>query len=818
MKKKKSPIKAMRLKKNDFESDGFEKRSSITSQTTKAFLSPEEIPLHNLTFPKELPILPVRDIVVFNYMIIPLYVGREKSIEAIEAALRTDKHILVLSQKDELNDEPTAKDIYETGTIAQVLRMLKLPDGRLKILIQGVSRAKVVNFTAEKKFHSAVTIPLEDIDPKKIDATITALMRSAREQSEKLLSLHSIPSNDIIGVLQVVDHPGNLADLIVANLRMKVADAQKILETQNSVKRLKLVNTYLAREIEVALLQQNINDGARESMDKSQKDFFLREQIKAIKRELGDTEDTVNEMEELAKSITKAKMPADVEKEANKQLARLKSMHPDSSETTVTRTYIDWLIDLPWKKFSKDKLDIVKAKKVLDADHYSLEKVKERILDYLSVRKLNPNLKSPILCLVGPPGVGKTSLGRSIAKSLGREFFRISLGGMRDEAEIRGHRRTYVGAMPGKLIQALKQCGKSNPVIMLDEIDKLSTSFQGDPSSALLEVLDPEQNINFTDHYLNVPFDLSKILFICTANTLDPIAGPLLDRMETIRISGYTEQEKLAIAQEYIVPKQIKENGLGKNDVKFSPKMLSLIIQEYTREAGLRNLEREIAHVCRKNARLKVEGAKPPYKLDAKKIHEYLGIPRYEEDEKEKKLPAGVTLGLAWTPVGGDVLHIEVATMPGKGKLHLTGQLGDVMKESAQTAISLVRARSKEFKIADDFWDTNDIHIHVPDGATPKDGPSAGVTIFTALSSAITKTPINPNLVMTGEIALRGKVLPVGGIKEKILAAVRLGMTKAFIPTQNKKNLEDIPKELQDKISIEFIDNVDQLWKRVKTI
>jgi len=547
-------------------------------------------------------------------------------------------------------------------------------------------------------------------------------------------------------------------------------------------------------------------------MDKAQKDFFLREQMKAIKKELGEAGEEAEEFEELRQALAKAGMPKDVRLEADKQLKRLESMHPDSSEATVIRTYLDWMVELPWKKMSRDRIDIPEAKRILDEDHYDLEKVKERILEYLSVRKLNPKMKGPILCFVGPPGVGKTSLGRSIARAMGRKFVRMSLGGMRDEAEIRGHRRTYIGSMPGRIIQSIKQAGTRNPVIMLDEIDKVGTDFRGDPSSALLEVLDPEQNFSFQDHYLNVPYDLSKVMFVCTANVLDTIPSALLDRMEVIRLPGYTEAEKIKIARRFILPRQATDNGLTEEEVQLSDAVMAKIVREYTREAGLRNLEREIGSVCRKLARQKAEGQAGPYKVTAKVLETYLGIPRFRQEEREADLPAGVALGLAWTPYGGEILHIEVSTMPGKGKLTLTGQLGEVMKESAQAALSYARSKAEKLGIDPDFLDKKDIHIHVPAGATPKDGPSAGVTLVTALISALTGTPICNSTAMTGEITLRGRVLPVGGIKEKILAAVSAGMKRVILPAENKKDLQDVPKELRGRIKLQTVERIDEIW------
>lgn len=767
---------------------------------------------NRVDIPLELPVLPVRDIVVFNYMILPLFVGREKSVQAVDAALNSNRYILILTQKDEKVDDPAKDDLYQIGTVGMIMRMLKMPDGRLKVLVQGLTRARVTEFSSEEPYYQAKIEVIEERDAPEISLEQEAMMRAAREQSEKILSLRGVSATDIMAVLNSVNEPGRLADLIASNLRMRVEEAQKILECDDPVERMVLVNEQLVKEVEVASMQAKIQGMAKEGMDKAQKEFFLREQMKAIRRELGEGGEDSDELEELREALDKAGMPKDVKKEAEKQLKRLTSMHPDSSEATVIRTYMDWLVELPWKKLSKDRLDIKEAKRILDEDHYDLEKVKERILEYLSVRKLNPKMKGPILCFVGPPGVGKTSLGRSVARSLKRKFVRMSLGGMRDEAEIRGHRRTYIGSMPGRIIQSIKQAGTRNPVIMLDEIDKLGSDFRGDPSSALLEVLDPEQNFSFSDHYLNVPFDLSKVMFICTANMLDTVPAALLDRMEVIRLPGYTEQEKVKIARRFILPRQVEENGLKKNDMVVSDIVLAKIIKEYTREAGLRNVEREIGSVCRKLARRKAEGEKPPFRVTVNALEKMLGAPRFLEEEAEVDMPPGVALGLAWTPVGGEILHIEVAAIPGKGKLHLTGKLGDVMKESAQAAISYARGKAKELGLDPDFTEHMDIHVHVPAGATPKDGPSAGVTLVTALISALTNIPVCNDVAMTGEITLRGRVLPVGGVKEKILAAVAAGKKRVIIPMQNKKDLQDIPKELRGRIKIQPVERIDEIW------
>lgn len=838
MKKKKSPIKPLKMRKKNKTGPikNVKAKNLSDAGNNQGLNKPPVSPLNVLhdaadlldeagniaesaqaNIPSTLPVLAVRDIVVFNYMILPLFVGREKSVSAVEAAMTGDRYVMILTQQDESVDDPDHDDLYTTGTVCMIMRMLKMPDGRLKVLVQGVSRAKVKRFIGSEPFHIAEIETITEPPAGDVSSEQEALVRSSREQSEKILSLRGISSTDIMSVLNNVNEPGRLADLIASNLRMKVAIAQSILECEAPIERLTLVNTQLTQEVEVASMQNKIQSRAKEGMDKAQRDFYLREQLKAIKGELGESADEAEEMDEIRKAIKKAKMPKEVRVEAEKQLRRLESMHPDASEATVIRSYLDWMTEIPWKKQSRDRLDIKEAKTILDEDHYDLEKVKERILEYLSVRKLNPAMKGPILCFVGPPGVGKTSLGRSIARSLQRKFHRMSLGGMRDEAEIRGHRRTYIGSMPGRIIQAMKQCGTRNPVLMLDEIDKLGSDFRGDPSSALLEVLDPEQNFSFTDHYLNVPYDLSKVMFICTANVLDSIPRPLLDRMEVIRLPGYTEHEKVKIARRYLLSRQAKENGLGEDELIMTDEVLAKIIKEYTREAGLRNLEREVGSVCRKLARKKAEGENGPFEVTKDNLQKLLGIPRYLEDERENILPPGVAVGLAWTPVGGTTLHIEVSAMPGKGKLLLTGQLGDVMKESAQAAVSFARRHADEYGISPNFHEEQDLHIHVPDGATPKDGPSAGVTLVTALISALTNIPVDPELAMTGEISLRGRVLPVGGIKEKILAAVSLGMKRVLIPSQNAKDLEDIPDELRSKIEIIPIERIEEVWPLAKT-
>lgn len=760
--------------------------------------------------PSVLPVLPLRDSVVFNSMIVPLFENREKAMETVEFALNGNRYLLLCAQRDDSVENPEPEDIHDVGSVVMILRMIKMNDGQVKLLVQGLTRAHVEEFDNNGPIMLARIRVLEEQRSEVSDVELEAMMRAAREQSDRILHLRGLPAGEIMGVLNSVNDPGRLADIIAANMRLRVDEAQSLLECLDPVERLRLVNRHLIREVEVATMQARIQSMAREGMDKAQKDYFLREQLKAIHKELGDG-DSDDENENIRKAIEKASLPPEARREADKQLRRLASMNGDSAEATVVRTYLDLLAELPWKKMSRDRLDIVKAAEILNEDHFGLDKIKDRILEFLSVRKLNPDSKGPVLCFVGPPGVGKTSLGRSIARALGRKFQRISLGGMRDEAEIRGHRRTYIGAMPGRIIQAIRQAGTRNPVIVLDEIDKLGNDFRGDPASALLEALDPEQNSHFSDHYLNLEFDLSKVLFLCTANQLDTIPAALLDRLEIIHLSGYTEQEKQAIARKYLLRRQIAENGLKEDDIVFRDNAIARIIRGYTREAGLRGLERELGSVCRKLARRKAEGEKPPFVVTPAMVAKLLGAPRFLDEEKEAELLPGVALGLAWTQAGGEVLHIEVSTMQGKGGLLLTGQLGDVMKESAQAAVTYARSHAVELGIDPEFSQKLDIHIHVPAGATPKDGPSAGVTLVSALVSALTGRSVRGDTCMTGEITLRGRVLPVGGIKEKILGAVARGLKRAVIPAQNAKDLEDIPADLRKRIEIHTVHTIDEL-------
>ncbi|HWP34831.1 MAG TPA: endopeptidase La, partial [Thermodesulfobacteriota bacterium] len=761
--------------------------------------------------PEVLPLLPVRDVVIFPYMIIPLFVGREMSIAAVNEALGRNRLILLATQKDVAEEEPSPEQIYRVGTAAAIMRVLKLPDGRVKILVQGMAKARIVEYVQHKPAYLVRIEPVVEPTVSPLPVEVEALMRTVREQVEKIISLGKTFSNDILLLLENVGEPGRLADILAANLGLKVEEAQKVLEIDSPVDRLRRVYDLLVKEIELLSVQQRIQSQVKEEISRSQKEYFLREQLRAIRHELGDLDDKAEEINELREKIKAAGMPPEVEKEALKQLRRLEQMHAEAAEASMVRTYLDWMVELPWSKSSPDEIDIKKAKQILDEDHYDLEKVKDRILEYLAVRKLNPQMKGPILCFVGPPGVGKTSLGKSIARALGRSFVRISLGGVRDEAEIRGHRRTYVGALPGRIIQGMKQAGTNNPVFMLDEVDKLGTDFRGDPSAALLEVLDPQQNHAFSDHYLNVPFDLSKVMFITTANLLDPIPSALKDRMEVLRLAGYTEEEKLRIARQFLIPRQLAENGITAEVLDLSDQALLAIIQYYTREAGLRNLEREIGTICRKVARRIAEGEKGPFRVTAQNLHKYLGAPKFLPEEEHEVDEVGVATGLAWTEVGGDVLRVEATMMKGKGKLTLTGHLGEIMKESAQAALSYARSRADALGIPKDAFDERDFHIHVPAGAIPKDGPSAGITIATALVSLLTGVPVRHDVAMTGEITLRGRVLPVGGLKEKTLAAARAKIGTVIIPERNRKDMEELPAYLRRKVTFVPVKNMDQV-------
>lgn len=769
-----------------------------------------------IEIPNSMPMLPVRDIVVFPYMILPLYVGRESSIRAVEEALAKNRLLFLASQKDIAEENPTESSIYKVGTIAMIMRMRKLSDGRVKILIQGVAKGKINKFNQSEP---CFEVSVEKISESTFSTTPVeseAIIRNAKEQLEKIIALGRMLSPDILLVLDDVTDPGRLADLIASNLGLKVSDAQRVLETQDPKVRLQFVNEILANELEVLQMQARIRNTAKDEMSKSQREYFLREQMRAIKSELGENDTKSEEVEELREKIKNAEMPEKVQEEALKQLGRLERMHPDASEASMVRTYLDWLVELPWAKSTTDNLDLFHAQKILDEDHFDLGKVKDRILEFLAVRKLKEkNLKGPILCFLGPPGVGKTSLGKSIARAMGREYFRIALGGVKDEAEIRGHRRTYVGAMPGKIIQTLKQVKTNNPVIVLDEIDKLGSDFRGDPSAAMLEVLDPEQNATFRDNYLNVDFDLSKVLFIATANVFENIPAALRDRMETISISGYTETDKLMIAKKHLVPRQIEANGINESQIEFTDEGIRSLISSFTREAGLRNLEREVGSVCRKVAKRFVFGETGKVIVTPESVTDLLGAPRFLREEKLKENHVGIATGLAWTQAGGEVLFVEVLRMKGKGGLILTGQLGDVMKESARAAMSYARAHSDELGIESDWFENNELHIHLPAGAIPKDGPSAGVTMATALTSLVTGVPVRCDVAMTGEITLAGRVLPVGGIKEKALAALNFGISTVIVPLQNKKDVLEIPKEYKEKINFMFVENLDEVFSLV---
>ena len=764
-----------------------------------------------LTIPDVLPLLPVRDIVIYSYMFLPLFVGRDASLKAVDEALSKDRLIFLITQKEATEDEPAKEGLYNIGTVAMIMKKFKLPDGRVKILVQGITKGKIEKYVQEKPFFLVNIQKLEDEVVTEISLETEALMRNVKEECEKILSLKGLISSEILEILNNISEPGRLADLVASNLRLKIEESQSILEILEPIVRLKKVNELLVKELEVSTMQAKIQSQAKEEMSKTQREYFLREQLRAIKAELGEMDEKSAEIADFSEKIKAANMPPDVEKEARKQLNRLEQMHPDAAEASIVRTYLECVVELPWSKGTKDNLDIKKAKEVLDEDHYNLQKVKERILEYLSVRKLKKKMKGPILCFVGPPGVGKTSLGKSIARALGRNFIRISLGGIRDEAEIRGHRRTYIGALPGRIVHGIKQAGSNNPVFMMDEIDKVGADFRGDPSAALLEALDPEQNHAFSDHYLNLPFDLSNVMFITTANLVDPILPALKDRMEIIELSGYTDEEKLGITRQFLIPRQMEENGITPEHLEISDEAILAIISQYTREAGLRNLEREIANLCRKAARAIAEGKTGKTHVTRNNLYKFLGVPKYIPDEEQKTNETGLATGLAWTQVGGEVLYIEASTMKGKGNLTLTGSLGDVMKESAQAALSYARSKAKELNIDEHFYEKQDIHIHVPAGAIPKDGPSAGVTMATALISALTRYPTNKDIAMTGEITLRGRVLPIGGLKEKVLAALRAHIKTVIIPEQNRKDLDDVPKNVKNKLNFVFVKDMDEI-------
>jgi len=777
---------------------------------------PGEQPEEAIKIPDVLPVLPLKDTVIFPYIILPLSVGRDKSVLAVDRALAESRVIMLVAQKDGANDNPGEADLYSVGTAAVIMRMLKLPDGRIRILVQGLARAKVEHISQIDPYLQAKIERIEEPPAGERSLEIEALVRSVKESLDRAVTLGKGISPEVMVIAANLEDAGRLADLAASNLDLKPEEAQGILETIHPIERLKKVSDLLAREIQVLTMQQEISSQARGEMDRSQREYFLRQQLKAIQQELGEGEELSEEIANYRKLAEDKKLSDEAKEELERQVKRLERSHPESAETQIIRTYLDWLTALPWQTYSDDNLDLDHAQQVLDEDHYDLEKVKERILEYLAVRKLKKDTRGPILCFVGPPGVGKTSLGRSIARSLGRQFVRISLGGVRDEAEVRGHRRTYVGALPGRIVQGIRQAGMSNPVFVLDEIDKIGADYRGDPSSALLEVLDPEQNFSFVDHYLGLSYDLSKVMFIATANLLEPVQPAFLDRMEVIRLSGYTEEEKLRIARTHLIPKQVKENGIDDTRIDFTDDGIKQIISGYTKEAGLRNLERELAAICRKVAVSVARGGEGQTVIDPAKVEEFLGPRKHFSEELLDRDRVGVATGLAWTAVGGDLLFIEVVAVPGKGQLLLTGQLGDVMKESAQAALSYARAfagSSNGPGLAEDYFAKHDIHVHVPAGSIPKDGPSAGITIGTAILSVITNRPINRRVAMTGEITLRGDILPIGGLKEKVLAAKLAGIHTVIVPKLNRRDLVEIPETIKKDLAFHFVDHMDEVLK-----
>ncbi|MGQ9697103.1 MAG: endopeptidase La [Armatimonadota bacterium] len=765
----------------------------------------------NNRVPEFLPLLPIRDRVYFPHMIFPLNVGREKSIRALEEARAQDRIILLVSQRDALIDDPEPQDLYEVGIAAEVMHVLNIPDGTVRVMLEGLCRVRILQFLQTDPFMMTRVEVLEE--PEENDLETEALMRVVRSQFQQIVELgRNIAPEAVINVTHV-DDPGQLADMIPPYLvPVKIPVHQDLLETLSPRERLQKLSIHLQQELEVLELQRTIREKVEQEMGETQKEYFLREQLKTIQQELGERDERTTEVEEYRAKIAESGMPEDVAERARKEVDRLEKMPFAAPEGVVIRTYLDWLVGMPWNKRADEHLEIEDARRVLDEDHYGLAKVKDRVLEFLAVRKLTGTIRGPILCFVGPPGVGKTSIGKSIARALGRKFIRVSLGGVRDEAEIRGHRRTYVGAMPGRIIQGIKQCGSCNPVFMLDEIDKLGADFRGDPSAALLEALDPEQNSSFSDHYLEVPFDLSNVMFITTANILDTVPPALRDRMEVISFPGYTEDEKLEIAKQFLIPKQRREHGLTEEQISIQDEAVLRIIREYTRESGVRNLEREIANICRKVARKVAEGVSEPTVITPSDLEAFLGRPKYHYGVAEEKDEIGAATGLTWSEYGGDVVTVEVALLPGtEGRLQLTGQLGDVMKESAQAALTYCRSRAKKLGIEEDFYSRMEIHIHVPAGAIPKDGPSAGITMATALASALTRTPVRRDVAMTGEITLRGKVLPVGGVKEKVLAAHRAGIKQVILPKENEKDLDEIPPHARRELDFKLVEHMDQV-------
>ncbi len=762
-----------------------------------------------------LPLLPLRDIVVFPYMVSPLFVGRDRSIKAVEAAIKTGKLIFLASQRNAQQTNPESTDIFSIGVVGQIIQLLKLPDNTIKIFVEGRYRAQIRRFLEQDPYFMAEVSPIDDeVTGREIE--IQALVRGLRNVSENYVASDNKAPQDFLNAIKTINEPGRLADTIAGQISLKLEDKQALLEKTSVRQRIERLLELMQSEIEISEIEKTIRERVKKQMEKTQKEYYLNEQMRAIQKEMGDKDEFKTEIAEIEEQLKQKKLTQEAESRVQKEIRKLKMMAPMSAEAAVVRNYIDWFLVLPWSEISRTELHIDEAQRILDEDHYGLKEVKERIIEYLSVQKLAPDIKGPILCLVGPPGVGKTSLAKSVARATGREFVRISLGGVRDEAEIRGHRRTYIGALPGKIVQSMKKCETINPVMLLDEVDKMSTDFRGDPSAALLEVLDPEQNHAFNDHYLDVDYDLSKVMFITTANTLHGIPAPLQDRMEIIRLPGYTEFEKLRIAERFLVPKQTKANGLTSNNIIFSRKAIIRMARRYTREAGVRELERQIAKVCRKVARKVVDGSiTDGIEIDPRDIGSFLGAPKFRYGEREQSLKIGIANGLAWTEVGGELLTVEVALMPGSGKFTVTGKLGEVMQESAQASMSYVRSRALSLGLRPDFYDKIDIHIHVPEGATPKDGPSAGITMTTAILSALTKQPFPNDLAMTGEITLRGRILPIGGLKEKLLAAKRGLLSRVIIPLENEKDLIEVPKRIRKGLDIILVDHMDEALRVV---
>jgi len=763
----------------------------------------------NVSRTQTLPMLAIRNTVIFPVLAFPINVGREKSLQSVNTSMDGERLLGIVAQKDGAVEDPGSDELYETGTMVKILKSVKMPGNKLNVIIQGLNRFRILEYTQTEPYLEARIELLEEETLSGVE--VEALLLNLREQAQKIIELSPHIPSEASFLVRSIDNPGILSDIVASNLSIGVDEKQDLLETLVVRERLEKVIALIAKEVQVLELSNKIQSEVKGEMDKAQREYFLREQMKAIQKELGEVDERQEEFDDLKRAIKRARMPAETEKVALKEFKRMSRMSPGAAEYTVSRTYLDWLIELPWSKSTEDNMDIDRAGVILDEDHYDLTKVKQRILEYLAVRKLKSDMKGPILCLVGPPGVGKTSLGRSVARALGREFYRLSLGGVRDEAEIRGHRRTYIGSLPGKIIKGIKKAGSNNPVFMLDEVDKLGMDYRGDPSSALLEVLDPEQNDSFADHYLDVPFDLSKVMFITTANLKEPIPPPLLDRMEVLELPGYTEEEKIHIARKFLIPENLEAHGLTEEHLEFELEAIQQIIGSYTREAGVRNLKRELASVCRSVAKDVASGKTEKVQVDLEKVEEVLGPIKFYQEVAERTAHSGVATGLAWTPAGGDLLFIEATRMKGHGKMILTGHLGDVMKESAQAAMSFVRSRADQLGIPSEAFDKEDIHIHVPSGAIPKDGPSAGVTMMTALSSLLTDSPVDHELAMTGEITLRGNVLPVGGIKEKILAAHRAGIKRVVMPEKNRKDLYEISADIQTDLEFVFVNQMTEV-------